>query len=72
MGFDGWWHCTKCEAREPGLNKKFCTAYTHKRWNATINDNNDQDEDQDYPGQRIRNDAYIRMVEDHKDKLSET
>eukprot|EP00972_Heterocapsa_arctica_P001479 214628-Heterocapsa_arctica.AAC.1 len=27
MGFDGWWHCTKCEGRGPGLNNKFCTAY---------------------------------------------
>eukprot|EP00972_Heterocapsa_arctica_P039859 5871641-Heterocapsa_arctica.AAC.1 len=21
IGFDEWWHCTKCEAKEPGLNK---------------------------------------------------
>eukprot|EP00972_Heterocapsa_arctica_P041067 6053546-Heterocapsa_arctica.AAC.1 len=31
MGFDGWWHCTKREARGPGLNNKFCTAYAHNK-----------------------------------------
>eukprot|EP00972_Heterocapsa_arctica_P077244 11392851-Heterocapsa_arctica.AAC.1 len=49
MGFDGWWHCTKCEARGPGLNNKFCTSYTHKRWKGTRSDRSDQDDDDDYP-----------------------
>eukprot|EP00972_Heterocapsa_arctica_P034242 5043973-Heterocapsa_arctica.AAC.1 len=68
MGFDGWWHCTKCEARGPGLNNKFCTAYTHKRWKGTQSGHNDNDGDEDYPGKRVRKDAYNRMVENHKDK----
>eukprot|EP00972_Heterocapsa_arctica_P009661 1423767-Heterocapsa_arctica.AAC.1 len=63
MGFDGWWHCTKCEARGPGLNKQFSTAYTHKIWKGTRSDHSDQDENEDYPGQRVRKDAYNRMVE---------
>eukprot|EP00972_Heterocapsa_arctica_P009106 1340593-Heterocapsa_arctica.AAC.1 len=70
MGFDEWWHCTKCEARGPGLNNKFCTAYTHKRWKDTHNDTNKhKDEDQEYPGQKVRKEAYDRMVENHKDKI---
>eukprot|EP00972_Heterocapsa_arctica_P112254 16430750-Heterocapsa_arctica.AAC.1 len=66
MGFDGWWHCTKCEARGPALNNKFCIAYTHKRWNNTGNDN---DHNVDYPGQKVRKYAYNRMVEHQKDKI---
>eukprot|EP00972_Heterocapsa_arctica_P019775 2916575-Heterocapsa_arctica.AAC.1 len=69
MGFDGWWHCTKCEARRPGLNKQICTAYTRKRWKSTHSDHSDQDDDEDHPGQRIRKDAYNIMVDNHKDKL---
>eukprot|EP00972_Heterocapsa_arctica_P084119 12392852-Heterocapsa_arctica.AAC.1 len=52
MGFDGWWHCSKCEERGPGLNKKFCSAYTHKRCNT--NSENEQDGNQDYPGTKVR------------------
>eukprot|EP00972_Heterocapsa_arctica_P050769 7461830-Heterocapsa_arctica.AAC.1 len=71
MGFDGWWHCTKCEARGPGLNNKFCAAYTHKSWKGTHSDHTDQNDDEEYPGQRVRQDVYNRMVGNHKDKFSQ-
>eukprot|EP00972_Heterocapsa_arctica_P073098 10797269-Heterocapsa_arctica.AAC.1 len=65
MGFDEWWHCTKCEARGPELNTKFCTAYTHKRWKPG---QGKDEENQHYPGEKVRRDAYIRMLENYKDK----
>jgi hypothetical protein len=68
IGFDEWWHCKKCEAKGPELNKKFCTGYTHKRWNAGDEDNA-EDPDQDYPGEEVRRNAYIRMLENYKDKV---
>eukprot|EP00972_Heterocapsa_arctica_P095337 14060931-Heterocapsa_arctica.AAC.1 len=66
MGFNGWWHCTKCEARDPGLYKQFCIAYTHKRWKIAHSDHTDHDSDGDYPGHKVREEAYNRMVENHK------
>eukprot|EP00972_Heterocapsa_arctica_P108973 16046464-Heterocapsa_arctica.AAC.1 len=57
----------KCEARGPELNKQFCTAYTHKRCN-TGDDDKDEDQGQDFPGEEVRRNAYIRMLENYKDK----
>eukprot|EP00972_Heterocapsa_arctica_P095779 14125777-Heterocapsa_arctica.AAC.1 len=53
-GFDGWCHCTKCDARGPGLNKQFCNAYTHNRWESTHSDHTDHDSDGDCPGHKVR------------------
>eukprot|EP00972_Heterocapsa_arctica_P047491 7003224-Heterocapsa_arctica.AAC.1 len=58
----------KCEARGPELNNKFCTGYTHKRWNTGDRDN-EENQDLDYPGEEVRRNAYIRMLENHKDKV---
>ena len=59
---------TNCEAKGPELNNKFCTGYTHKRWNAGDEDD-EGDPNQDYPGEEVRRNAYIRLVENHKDKV---
>eukprot|EP00972_Heterocapsa_arctica_P103737 15288605-Heterocapsa_arctica.AAC.1 len=52
VGFDGWWCCTACKARGPDLNKKFCAAYTHKRWINADSAHTDHDSDGDYPGHK--------------------
>eukprot|EP00972_Heterocapsa_arctica_P069851 10318822-Heterocapsa_arctica.AAC.1 len=66
MGFDEWWHRTKCEARGPELNKKFCSACTHKICNGQ--DKDDDQQGKEYSGEKIRRDAYSRAFEQHKDK----
>eukprot|EP00972_Heterocapsa_arctica_P107133 15784903-Heterocapsa_arctica.AAC.1 len=55
-----------CEAKGPDMNKKFCSAYTHTR--GKNSDSDDDDEDQ-YPGTKTINEAYLRIVENHKDKV---
>eukprot|EP00972_Heterocapsa_arctica_P070859 10468771-Heterocapsa_arctica.AAC.1 len=72
MGFDGWWHCTKCEARGPGLDNKFRTAYTHNIWTNADSDHTDHDSDGDYPGHNVRKETYNIMVENHKDNIFQT
>eukprot|EP00972_Heterocapsa_arctica_P050126 7371461-Heterocapsa_arctica.AAC.1 len=67
VGFDGWWHCITCEARVPELNKRFCSAYTHKRWKNTHSDHTDQDSDGEYPGHKVRKEAYNIMVENQEE-----
>eukprot|EP00972_Heterocapsa_arctica_P009723 1431522-Heterocapsa_arctica.AAC.1 len=42
---------------------------TRMRWKSTHSDHSDQDDDEDCPGQRVRKDAYNRMVEHHKDNI---
>eukprot|EP00972_Heterocapsa_arctica_P006357 932900-Heterocapsa_arctica.AAC.1 len=51
------------------MNKKFGSAYTHKRGNNTDSDHSDGDEEDQYPGTKTRNEAYLRIVEYHKDKV---
>eukprot|EP00972_Heterocapsa_arctica_P094241 13897642-Heterocapsa_arctica.AAC.1 len=61
VALDGWWYCTACEARGPDLNKKFCSAYSHKQMKHTDSDHTDHDSDGDYPGHKVRKEAYNRM-----------
>eukprot|EP00972_Heterocapsa_arctica_P049236 7247355-Heterocapsa_arctica.AAC.1 len=61
VGFNGWWKCTKCEAKGPDMNKKFCSAYTHERSAGDDDDKQAAEEDTEYPGVSTRKDAYDRM-----------
>eukprot|EP00972_Heterocapsa_arctica_P067214 9919296-Heterocapsa_arctica.AAC.1 len=71
VGFIEWWCCTACEAKGPTMNNKFCSSYTHKRWENTDSDHSGHDSDDRFPGHKVRISAYNRMVENHKDKVSQ-
>eukprot|EP00972_Heterocapsa_arctica_P021900 3223083-Heterocapsa_arctica.AAC.1 len=51
------------------MNKKFCSAYIHKRGNNPDSDHNDDDDEDHYPGTKTINEAYLRIVENHKDNV---
>eukprot|EP00972_Heterocapsa_arctica_P000139 21279-Heterocapsa_arctica.AAC.1 len=59
----------KMRSQRPRAQPKKCTAYTHKRWKNADSDHTDHDSDGDYPGHKVRKEAYDRMVENHKDKI---
>eukprot|EP00972_Heterocapsa_arctica_P024932 3675514-Heterocapsa_arctica.AAC.1 len=60
-----------CEAKGPDMNKKFCAAYTHTRGKHFDSDHSDGDDEDHYPGTKTRNEAYLRIMENHKDKASQ-
>eukprot|EP00972_Heterocapsa_arctica_P058896 8679792-Heterocapsa_arctica.AAC.1 len=51
------------------MNKQFCSSYTHKRWKHTDSDHSGCDSEDNYPGHKVRKEAYNIMVENHKDKI---
>eukprot|EP00972_Heterocapsa_arctica_P035217 5183291-Heterocapsa_arctica.AAC.1 len=51
------------------MNKKFCSAYTHKRGLNPGSDHRDDDDEDQYPGTTTRNEVCLRIVENHKDKV---
>eukprot|EP00972_Heterocapsa_arctica_P062512 9215504-Heterocapsa_arctica.AAC.1 len=72
IGFLNWWHCIACEAKGPDMNKAFCSSYTHthtpkkvKTKTAIIPMTNMTTI---HPGYKIRQEAYHRVVENHKNK----
>eukprot|EP00972_Heterocapsa_arctica_P066596 9827540-Heterocapsa_arctica.AAC.1 len=58
-----------CEAKGPDMNKQICSSYTHKRGKRPDSDHSDDDNDEQFPGYKIRKETYNRVVENHKDKL---
>eukprot|EP00972_Heterocapsa_arctica_P050203 7383566-Heterocapsa_arctica.AAC.1 len=58
-----------CEAKGPDVNKKFCASYTHERGKHLDSDHSDDTNYGKYPGTKTRNDAYSRIVENHKDQF---
>eukprot|EP00972_Heterocapsa_arctica_P085873 12655084-Heterocapsa_arctica.AAC.1 len=53
-----WWYCMACEAKGLDMNKKFCSAYTHNRGKSPDSDHSDDDNDEHFPGYKIRKEAY--------------
>eukprot|EP00972_Heterocapsa_arctica_P060321 8897261-Heterocapsa_arctica.AAC.1 len=51
------------------MNKKFCSSYTHNKWENTDSDHSDCDSEDNYPGHKVRKEAYNIMVENHKDNI---
>eukprot|EP00972_Heterocapsa_arctica_P001903 272667-Heterocapsa_arctica.AAC.1 len=58
-----------CEAKGRDMNKKFCASYTHKRRKHLDSDHSDDDDDDHHPGTKTRHEAYLRIVENHKDNV---
>eukprot|EP00972_Heterocapsa_arctica_P027327 4016172-Heterocapsa_arctica.AAC.1 len=58
-----------CEAKGPDMNNKLCSSYTHTRGKQPDSDHSDDDNDEQFPGYKIRKEADNRVVENHKDKL---
>eukprot|EP00972_Heterocapsa_arctica_P045916 6775993-Heterocapsa_arctica.AAC.1 len=65
VGFLNWWYCVACEAKGPEMNKQFCASYSHKRGKHLDSDPSDDENDDQYPGTKTRNEAYLRIVENH-------
>eukprot|EP00972_Heterocapsa_arctica_P033134 4874561-Heterocapsa_arctica.AAC.1 len=51
------------------MNNKFCSSYTHKRCKNLDSDNSDTDSENNFPGHKVRIEAYNRMMENHTDKI---
>eukprot|EP00972_Heterocapsa_arctica_P024655 3636856-Heterocapsa_arctica.AAC.1 len=51
------------------MNKTFCSAYTHKRVGNPDSDHSDDEDEDQYPGTKTIKEAYLRIVENHKDKV---
>eukprot|EP00972_Heterocapsa_arctica_P054755 8070367-Heterocapsa_arctica.AAC.1 len=60
-----------CEAKGPDMNNKFCSSYIHKRGKSPDSDHSADDNEEHFPGYNIRKEAYNRVVENHKDKISQ-
>eukprot|EP00972_Heterocapsa_arctica_P115089 16445964-Heterocapsa_arctica.AAC.1 len=69
VGFQNWWYCMACEAKGPDMNNTFCAAYAHKRGKNFDSDHSDGEDEDQYPGTKTRNEAYLRIVENHKDSV---
>eukprot|EP00972_Heterocapsa_arctica_P037044 5453236-Heterocapsa_arctica.AAC.1 len=51
------------------MNNQFCSSYTHKRWKHTDSDHSELDSEDEFPGHKVRKEAYSIMVENHKDNI---
>eukprot|EP00972_Heterocapsa_arctica_P098720 14568100-Heterocapsa_arctica.AAC.1 len=56
-----------CEATGPDMNEQFCSAYTHTRGQNKDSDDSDDDDEDLYP--QKPDEAYLRIVENHKDNV---
>eukprot|EP00972_Heterocapsa_arctica_P111159 16365961-Heterocapsa_arctica.AAC.1 len=51
------------------MNNTFSSSYTHKRGEQPDSDHSDEDDDNQFPGYKIRKEAFNILVENHKNKV---